>query len=195
MRSCANPASIRGIGLAVIVRPSGFPEAMEEAGIERRVYTAGEHKSDAGIRSSPGIEQDVARLKSSSATSTACSSARPASAAGDRAHGPPNDTLFSGRNWVAKTAKDLGLVIGSADGCVRSCANASARTSDCRRSRLSVRCSGERTPGVPALRRRGSWTRHRATWARRRGHIGLEARAIWQIWIVTAKGTCIKRLS
>src|SRR5262244_4568034 len=56
-----DPASIVG-SIGVIGASFGFPEALRKLGIERRVYTAGEHKStlDPFL---PEDENDVARLK------------------------------------------------------------------------------------------------------------------------------------
>src|SRR6516225_9444981 len=56
-----DPASIVG-SIGVIGASFGFPEAMRKLGIERRVYTAGDHKStlDPFL---PENENDVARLK------------------------------------------------------------------------------------------------------------------------------------
>src|SRR3974390_2358450 len=56
-----DPASIVG-SIGVIGATFGFPEAIRKLGIERRVYTAGEHKStlDPFL---PENEQDMARLK------------------------------------------------------------------------------------------------------------------------------------
>src|SRR5712691_3657426 len=56
-----DPASIVG-SIGVIGATFGFPEAMKKLGIERRIYTAGEHKSmlDPFLAEN---EEDVTRLK------------------------------------------------------------------------------------------------------------------------------------
>jgi signal peptide peptidase SppA len=102
-----DPASIVG-SVGVIGASFGFPEAMRKLGIERRVYTAGEHKStlDPFL---PENEQDVARLKAVQQDIHRMFITLVRERRGDRLRGS-DDTLFSGEYWVAGAARDLGLV-------------------------------------------------------------------------------------
>jgi serine protease SohB len=102
-----DPASIVG-SVGVIGASFGFPEAMRKLGIERRVYTAGEHKStlDPFL---PENEHDVARLKVVQQDIHRMFIALVRERRGDRLKGT-DDTLFTGEYWVAGAARDLGLV-------------------------------------------------------------------------------------
>jgi signal peptide peptidase SppA len=102
-----DPASIVG-SIGVIGASFGFPEAMKKLGIERRIYTAGEHKStlDPFL---PENEHDVTRIKAIQQDIHAMFIGLVRERRGERLAGPEN-TVFSGEYWVAKTAKDLGLV-------------------------------------------------------------------------------------
>jgi signal peptide peptidase SppA len=102
-----DPASIVG-SIGVIGASFGFPEAMKKLGIERRIYTAGEHKStlDPFL---PEDEHDVTRIKAIQQDIHAMFIGLVRERRGERLTGPEN-TVFSGEYWVAKTAKDLGLV-------------------------------------------------------------------------------------
>jgi signal peptide peptidase SppA len=102
-----DPASIVG-SIGVIGSSFGFPEALRKLGIERRVYTAGEHKStlDPFL---PENEHDVARLKAIQQDIHRMFISLVRERRGERLHGA-DDTLFTGEYWVASTAKDLGLV-------------------------------------------------------------------------------------
>jgi ClpP class serine protease len=102
-----DPASIVG-SVGVIGASFGFPEAMRKLGIERRVYTAGEHKStlDPFL---PENEHDVARLKAVQQDIHRMFIALVRERRGDRLQGS-DDALFTGEYWVADTARDLGLV-------------------------------------------------------------------------------------
>jgi signal peptide peptidase SppA len=102
-----DPASIVG-SIGVIGASFGFPEVMRKLGIERRVYTAGEHKStlDPFL---PENEHDVARLKAIQLDIHRMFKSLVRERRGDRLHGD-DDTLFTGEYWVAGTAKDFGLV-------------------------------------------------------------------------------------
>jgi serine protease SohB len=100
-------ASIVG-SIGVIGASFGFPEAMRKLGIERRIYTAGEHKStlDPFL---PENEHDVARLKAVQQDIHRMFIALVRERRGERLSSS-DDTLFTGEYWVANTAKDLGLV-------------------------------------------------------------------------------------
>jgi signal peptide peptidase SppA len=102
-----DPASIVG-SIGVIGASFGFPEAMKKLGIERRIYTAGENKStlDPFL---PENEHDVTRIKAIQQDIHAMFIGLVRERRGERLAGPEN-TVFSGEYWVAKTAKDLGLV-------------------------------------------------------------------------------------
>jgi ClpP class serine protease len=102
-----DPASIVG-SIGVIGASFGFPEAMKKLGIERRIYTAGEHKSmlDPFL---PENEEDVARLKAVQRDIHDMFMNLVKTRRGERLIGPEN-TMFSGEYWVAKTAKEFGLI-------------------------------------------------------------------------------------
>jgi signal peptide peptidase SppA len=102
-----DPASIVG-SIGVIGASFGFPEALRKLGIERRVYTAGEHKStlDPFL---PENEHDVVRLKAIQRDIHRMFIGLVRARRGERLHGS-DDALFTGEYWVASTAKDLGLV-------------------------------------------------------------------------------------
>jgi serine protease SohB len=102
-----DPASIVG-SIGVIGASFGFPEAMRKLGIERRIYTAGEHKStlDPFL---PENEHDVTRLKAVQQDIHRMFIALVRERRGARLNGS-DDTLFSGEYWVANAAKDLGLI-------------------------------------------------------------------------------------
>src|SRR3984893_12369870 len=98
-----DPASIVG-SIGVIGASFGFPEAMKRLGIERRVYTAGEHKSmlDPFL---PEKEGDIAHLKTLQQDIHQMFIGLVRERRGERLTGPEK-TMFSGEYWVAKTAKD-----------------------------------------------------------------------------------------
>jgi signal peptide peptidase SppA len=102
-----DPASIVG-SIGVIGASFGFPEALRKLGIERRIYTAGEHKStlDPFL---PENEHDVARLKAIQQDIHRLFIALVRERRGERLHGS-DDALFTGEYWVAGAAKDLGLI-------------------------------------------------------------------------------------
>jgi signal peptide peptidase SppA len=102
-----DPASIVG-SIGVIGASFGFPEAMRKLGIERRIYTAGAHKStlDPFL---PENEDDVARLKAVQLDIHRMFIALVRERRGERLRGD-DDRLFTGEYWVASTARDLGLV-------------------------------------------------------------------------------------
>jgi serine protease SohB len=102
-----DPASIVG-SIGVIGATFGFPEAMKKLGIERRIYTAGDHKSmlDPFLAEN---EDDVARLKAIQQDIHEMFIGLVRDRRGARLTAPEK-TMFSGEYWVAKTAKDFGLV-------------------------------------------------------------------------------------
>jgi len=102
-----DPASIVG-SIGVIGATFGFAEAMKKLGVERRIYTAGEHKSmlDPFL---PENEEDVRRLKAIQQDIHDMFIGLVRERRGARLTGPEK-TMFSGEYWVAKTAKEFGLV-------------------------------------------------------------------------------------
>jgi signal peptide peptidase SppA len=102
-----DPASIVG-SIGVIGATFGFPEAMKKLGIERRVYTAGDHKSTLDPFLAEN-EEDVARIKAIQQDIHRMFIGLVRERRGARLTGPEN-TVFSGEYWVANTAKDFGLV-------------------------------------------------------------------------------------
>src|SRR5215472_1158158 len=102
-----DPASIVG-SIGVVGATFGFPEAMKKLGIERRVYTAGEHKSmlDPFLAEK---EEDVARLQAIQQHIHTMFIGLVQERRGARLMAP-DKTVFSGEYWVAKTAKGFGLV-------------------------------------------------------------------------------------
>jgi ClpP class serine protease len=102
-----DPSSIVG-SIGVIGATFGFPDAMKKLGIERRVYTAGDHKSTLDPFLAED-EHDVARLKAIQQDIHRMFIGLVRERRGERLAGS-DDALFSGEYWVAKTAKDLGLI-------------------------------------------------------------------------------------
>ena len=102
-----DPASIVG-SIGVIGTSFGFTEAMRKLGIERRVYTAGVHKStlDPFLPEDP---EDVARLKALQLDVHRLFIGLVRERRGERLKGD-DDRLFTGEYWVAGTALELGLV-------------------------------------------------------------------------------------
>jgi len=102
-----DPASIVG-SIGVIGATFGFPEAMKKLGIERRIYTAGENKSMLDPFLAENAE-DVTRLKAIQRDIHDMFIGLVRERRGTRLAGPEK-TMFSGEYWVAKTAKEFGLV-------------------------------------------------------------------------------------
>jgi signal peptide peptidase SppA len=107
-----DPSSIVG-SIGVIGSSFGFQEAIKKLGIERRVYTAGEHKStlDPFMPENP---DDVARLKTiqqeiHESFMTLVKRSRGAKLKG------PEKTLFSGEYWSGGQAIEYGLVDRTGD--------------------------------------------------------------------------------
>ena len=108
----ANAASIIG-SIGVVSAGFGFDRAIERLGIDRRVYTAGEHKAILDPFR-PESEEDVARLKSLQGEIhqqfiTHIVERRGGKLKGDR------DDLFSGAFWSGATSVELGLIDGLGD--------------------------------------------------------------------------------
>jgi serine protease SohB len=102
-----DPTSIVG-SIGVIGASFGLQEAIRKLGIERRIYTAGEHKSilDPFLPEKP---DDVERIKAIQRDIYRVFIDLVRSRRGERLTGPEN-TVFSGEYWTASTALGHGLV-------------------------------------------------------------------------------------
>jgi len=102
-----DPSSIVG-SIGVIGSSFGFNEAIGRIGVERRVYTAGEKKAmlDPFLPENP---DDVAHLKALQREIHETFIGLVKDRRTDRLTGPEN-TLFSGEYWSAKTALGYGLI-------------------------------------------------------------------------------------
>jgi signal peptide peptidase SppA len=142
-----DPASIVG-SIGVVGSSFGFAEAIKKLGVERRVYTAGEHKAmlDPFL---PENEDDVRRLKAIQVDIHDLFIGLVRDRRGPRLTGP-EATLFSGEYWVAKTAKEFGLVDALGD--LRTVLR-ERYGSDVRMPLITAERSlfGRRTPGVGGL--------------------------------------------
>jgi signal peptide peptidase SppA len=103
----ADPNSIVG-SIGVVGGSFGFDKLIAKIGIERRLYTSGEHKAmlDPFLPENPG---DVERLKNLQRDIHDDFIALVKSRRGDKLSGPEND-LFSGEYWTGRRALGLGLV-------------------------------------------------------------------------------------
>jgi signal peptide peptidase SppA len=99
-------SSILG-SIGVVGGSFGFTKLMEKVGVERRLYTAGEHKAmlDPFL---PEKQDDVDRLKSVQRDIHADFIALVKERRGARLTGPEND-LFSGEFWTGRKAIELGM--------------------------------------------------------------------------------------
>ncbi len=101
-----DPSSILG-SIGVVGGTFGFQEAIKRLGIERRLYTAGEHKAmlDPFLPENP---DDVARLKAIQREIHAIFISLVKDSRRERLKGP-DDVLFTGEYWAGDTAVSLGL--------------------------------------------------------------------------------------
>jgi signal peptide peptidase SppA len=101
-----DPSSILG-SIGVVGGSFGLQDLIRKVGIERRLYTAGEHKAmlDPFLPENP---DDVARLKAIQREIHAIFIALVKESRRDRLKGA-DDTLFTGEYWVGETAISLGL--------------------------------------------------------------------------------------
>jgi signal peptide peptidase SppA len=99
--------------IGVVGGSFGFPKLMERLGIERRLYTAGEHKAslDPFLPENP---EDVARLKALQGEIHQGFIDLVRQSRGARLKGPEK-TLFSGEYWSGTKAIELGLADGIGD--------------------------------------------------------------------------------
>jgi serine protease SohB len=114
----ADPYSIVG-SIGVVGGSFGFDKLIAKIGVERRLYTSGEHKAmlDPFLPENP---DDVERLKKLQRHIHEDFIALVKSRRGAKLQGPEND-LFSGQYWTGKKAMELGLVdaIGDLRGTLR----------------------------------------------------------------------------
>ncbi len=106
----ANQASIVG-SIGVRTDSFGFVEALDKLGIERRLYTAGEHKGFLDPFSPPRSE-DIAHLKTLLEAIHGQFIAAVREGRGERLKETPE--LFSGLVWTGQQSVELGLVDGLA---------------------------------------------------------------------------------
>src|SRR5215213_9151101 len=101
-----DPSSILG-SIGVVGGSFGFQELLKRIGIERRLYTAGEHKAmlDPFLPENP---EDVARVKALQREIHAIFIALVKQSRGARLKGA-DDVLFSGEYWAGETSVALGL--------------------------------------------------------------------------------------
>ena len=105
-------SSILG-SIGVIGGSFGFPRLMEKLGVERRIYTSGEHKAmlDPFLPEKP---EDVERLKGVQREIHDDFIALVKESRGARLTGPETD-LFSGEYWSGRKAVEFGLADGIGD--------------------------------------------------------------------------------
>src|ERR1700742_3600602 len=107
-----DPSSIRG-STGVVGGSFGMTELIRKIGVERRLYTAGEHKAmlDPFLPENP---DDVARLKGIQREIHAIFIDLVKNSRGARLKGA-DDMLFTGEYWAGETAVALGLADGIGD--------------------------------------------------------------------------------
>ena len=107
-----DPSSIVG-SIGVVGGSFGFAKLMDKLGIERRLYTSGEHKAmlDPFLQEKP---EDVDKLKAVQREIHEGFIDLVKGSRGARLKGPEK-TLFSGEYWTGNTAIELGLADGIGD--------------------------------------------------------------------------------
>jgi signal peptide peptidase SppA len=107
-----DPSSILG-SIGVVGGTFGFQELIRKIGVERRLYTAGEHKAmlDPFLPENP---DDVARVKALQREIHAIFIALVKQSRGTRLKGTDH-VLFSGEYWAGETSVSLGLADGIGD--------------------------------------------------------------------------------
>ena len=107
-----DPSSILG-SIGVVGGSFGLTELIRKIGVERRLYTAGEHKAmlDPFLPENP---EDVERLKAIQREIHALFIALVKSSRGARLKGA-DETLFTGEYWAGERAVSLGLADGISD--------------------------------------------------------------------------------
>lgn len=104
----ADESSIIG-SIGVISAGFGFPEALQRLGVERRVYTAGEHKG-ALDPFQPEKADEVAHLKRIQEDIHAAFTEQVRTRRQGKLKEEHFEELFSGRYWAGRTALELGLI-------------------------------------------------------------------------------------
>jgi ClpP class serine protease len=101
-----DPSSILG-SIGVVGGSFGFQELIKKIGVERRLYTAGEHKAmlDPFLPENP---DDVARVKALQREIHGIFIALVKQSRGARLKGA-DDVLFTGEYWAGETSVSLGL--------------------------------------------------------------------------------------
>src|SRR3954465_4617451 len=101
-----DPSSIMG-SIGVVGGSFGFQELIRKIGVERRLYTAGEHKAmlDPFLPENP---EDVARVKALQREIHGIFIALVKQSRGARLKGA-DDVLFTGEYWAGETSVSLGL--------------------------------------------------------------------------------------
>src|SRR4030081_1805520 len=101
-----DPSSIMG-SIGVVGGSFGFQELIKKVGVERRLYTAGEHKAmlDPFL---PGNPDDVARVKALQREIHTIFIGLVRQSRGTRLKGS-DDVLFTGEYWAGETSVSLGL--------------------------------------------------------------------------------------
>lgn len=105
----ADPSSVVG-SIGVIAASFGFHRVIDRLGVERRVYTAGDHKAILDPFQ-PEKADDVARLQALQADVHESFKDLVRHRRGLRLKGPEEE-LFSGAFWTGRQARELGLVDG-----------------------------------------------------------------------------------
>jgi signal peptide peptidase SppA len=107
-----DPSSIMG-SIGVVGGGFGFQDLIRKIGVERRIYTAGEHKAMLDPFQ-PENPDDVARLKSIQREIHAIFIALVKQSRGARLKGT-DDVLFTGEYWAGDNSVSLGLADGIGD--------------------------------------------------------------------------------
>jgi signal peptide peptidase SppA len=107
-----DPSSILG-SIGVVGGGFGFQDLIRKIGVERRIYTAGEHKAMLDPFQ-PENPEDVARLKSIQREIHAIFIALVKQSRGARLKGT-DDVLFTGEYWAGDSSVSLGLADGIGD--------------------------------------------------------------------------------
>src|SRR5271169_46233 len=107
-----DPSSILG-SIGVVGGSFGFQELIKKVGVERRLYTAGEHKAmlDPFLPENP---DDVARVKALQREIHSIFIALVKQSRGARLKGA-DEVLFTGEYWAGETSVSLGLADGIGD--------------------------------------------------------------------------------
>src|ERR1700742_2181274 len=107
-----DPSSILG-SIGVVGGSFGFQELIKKIGVERRLYTAGEHKAMLDPFK-PENPDDVARVKALQHEIHSIFIALVKKSRGSRLKGR-EDVLFTGEYWAGETSVSLGLADGIGD--------------------------------------------------------------------------------